>query len=76
MQPSQIFGGAKYFDIKRGTVFGLIQHFSKHKMKRYCMLEACKETMSPLATPMSRTLSSDSSKAWSNLTSLELLIRA
>ena len=34
-QPAQIFGGAKYFDIKRGTVFGLMQNRSKHKMKRY-----------------------------------------
>ena len=39
------------------------------------MSEACKETMSPLAAPMNRTLWSDSSKAWSNLTSLKLLIR-
>ena len=31
---AQICGGAKYFDFKR-RVFGLIQYFSKHKMKRY-----------------------------------------
>jgi len=29
------FGGAKHFDFKRGTALGLIQHFSKYKMKRY-----------------------------------------
>jgi len=31
------------------------------------------ETMAPLATPTSRIQSADSSKAWSNLTNLELL---
>jgi len=32
------------------------------------------EDMAPLATPMSRTQSINSSKAWSNLASLEVLI--
>ena len=31
----KMFGSTKYFDFKRGTVFGLIQHVSQHKMKRY-----------------------------------------
>ena len=35
MYPAQSFGGAKYFDLKRETVFGLMQYLSKHKMKRY-----------------------------------------
>ena len=31
--PAKLFGGAKYFDFNRGTVFGLIQHLSNYKMK-------------------------------------------
>jgi len=38
------------------------------------MLETWREAMARLATPMSRTQSGDSSKAWSNLSNLELLI--
>jgi len=34
-KPAQIFEGAKYVDFKRETIFGLTQHLSKHKMKRY-----------------------------------------
>jgi len=76
-QPTQNFGGAKYFDFDRGTVFGfdtLIHNLLKHKITRHAInLGEVLASFPQLFTPMNSTKSADSS-AWSNLASPELLI--
>jgi len=52
----------------------LVWYNTSRSTKWKDMPEAWKETMAPRATPMSRTQSVDSLKAWRNLENLELLI--
>jgi len=51
-QPAQNFVGAKYFEFKRATGFGLGHRVSKHKATRYARNLGGRSLWPPQATPM------------------------